>query len=219
MRFLANAISLIFHPLFLVYALVVLAYFIDRFGYYINDSRAIGAMLIMNFFLLVLFPAISIAMLVGLKMISGFKMEKREDRIAPLIITLSLYIWFFINVYNNVSYPDSLRFIALGINLTVGLAFFINNFTKISLHTIGVSSFTVGVWILLLSQEKSFIDIGIIGIGGYRVSSIFVLLLSVLVAGCVGSARLFLKAHRPQEVYGGYLIGSLAQIVAFGIIM
>ena len=219
MRFLANAISLIFHPLFLVYALVVLAYFIDKYGYYINDGRAIGAMLIMNFFLLVLFPTISIAMLVGLKMISGFKMEKREDRIAPLIITLSLYIWFFINVYNNVSYPDTLRFIALGINLSVGLAFFINNFTKISLHTIGVSSFTVGLGILLLSQERSFIDIDLFGIVGYRVSSIFVLLLSVFVAGCVGSARLFLKAHKPQEVYGGYLVGSLAQIIAFRIMM
>ncbi len=173
----------------------------------------------MNFFLLVLFPGVSIAMLVGLKMISGFKMEKREDRIAPLIITLSLYIWFFINIYNNVSFPDSLRFVALGITLSVGLAFFINNFTKISLHTIGVSSFTVGVGILLLSQEKSFIDIDILGIGGYRVSSIFMPLISVFVAGCVGSARLFLNAHKPQEVYGGYLIGSLAQLIAFRIIM
>jgi len=168
---------------------------------------------------LVLFPAICIAMLVGLKMISGFKMKKREDRIAPLIITLSLYIWFFINVNNNVSYPDSLRFVALGITISVGLAFFINNFTKISLHTIGVSSMTVGLAILLLSQKRSFIDIDLMDVGGYRVSSIFVLLLSVFIAGSVGSARLYLKAHRPQEVYGGYLIGSIAQIIAFMIIM
>lgn len=219
MRSIAQLISFVFHPLFLVYALVLMAYWIDRFGYYINDERAVGAMLIMDFFILVLFPGISIAMMVGLKMISGFSMKKREDRIGPLIITLSLYIWFFINVKDNASYPDTLRFVSLGATLAIGLAFFINNFSKISLHTIGAGSMAVALFILTFVQERPFIDIDLLIIGGFRVSSIFVVLMSVLIAGLVGSSRLYLKAHEPHEVYGGYLVGCIAQLIAFRIIM
>ena len=176
-------------------------------------------MLIMDFFLLVLFPLIGVAMLAGLKMISGIQMKKREDRIGPLIMTLAFYIWFFINVKNGSSFPDTLRFVSLGATLSVGLAFFINNFTKVSLHTIGASSLCVALALLLIEKKSTFIDIDLYLIGGFRVSAIFVLLLCIVMAGAVGSARLYLKAHSPEEIYGGYFAGALAQIIAFKIIM
>ncbi len=219
MRFVANALSLIFHPLFLVFGLAVTAYWVDKYSYYLNDPKDVGVMFIMDFVLLVLFPAIGVAMMAGLKMISGLSMKKREDRIGPLIITLSFYIWFFINVYNSSNYPDTLKFVALGITLSVGIAFFLNNFIKISLHAIGASSFCTALGILLLKKKSSFIDIDLFLIGGYRVSAIFVLLLCVVIAGAIGSARLYLKAHSLEEVYGGYLVGIFAQIIALRIIM
>lgn len=219
MQAVAKITSYIFHPLVLVYLLILLGYWMDKFGYYISEPRAIGAMLIMDFFILVMFPVLAVAMLRGLKMISSFKMEKREDRIGPLIITMAFYIWFFINVKDNGSYPDSLRFIALGSTLSVGLAFFINNFSKISLHAIGASSFCTGLIMLFFKLNKSFIDIYILGVGGYRVSAIFVIFLSVVIAGLIGSSRLYLKVHQPDEVYGGYIVGIIAQIIAFRIIM
>lgn len=219
MHFVSKLISYIFHPLILVYVLVLLSYSLDKFGYYITDERAVGAMLIMDFFLLVMFPMIAVGLLVGLKMISGFHMKKREDRIGPLLITMAFYIWFFINTKDNGSYPDSLRFVALGAALSVGLAFFINNFSKISLHAIGASSFCVALILLFFHLNQPFLDIDLFIIGGYRVSAIFVVILSLLIAGAVGSSRLYLKAHVPQEVYGGYIVGVVAQVVAFRVIM
>jgi len=201
------------------FVLVLLAHAIDRYAYYITDDRAIGAFMIMNFFLLVVFPAISIAMMAGLKLISDIRMPKREDRIIPLIITLSLYIWYFINVQNNTTMPDSMRFVALGLCLGVGLAFFLNNFTKISLHAIGIAGLTMALGLLLMGSQKSYIDIDLGVLGEYRLSAIFTLVGCILICGLVGSARLYLKAHRPQEIYGGYLIGCLAQIIAYRIIM
>lgn len=219
MHLIAQFISYIFHPLILVYVLVLISYSMDQYGYYITDERAVGAMLIMDFFLLVMFPVVAVALLVGLKMISGFHMEKREDRIGPLLITMAFYIWFFVNTKDNGSYPDSLRFIALGAALSVGLAFFINNFSKISLHAIGASSFCIAITLLFFQLNQPFLDIDLYMIGGYRVSAIFVIFLCVVIAGAVGSSRLFLKAHVPQEVYGGYVVGIIAQIVAFRLIM
>jgi membrane-associated phospholipid phosphatase len=42
----------------------------------------------------------------------------------------------------------------------------------------------------------------------------FILILAVIAAGLVGSSRLILGAHEPNEIYGGYAIGFLAQFVA-----
>ena len=207
------------HPLLLVFLLVTMAYWIDRYAYYFSDSKEVGLMMIMNFALLVLFPMVGVAMLAGLKMISGVTMPLREDRIGPLIITLTFYIWYFVNVLNSPTYPDTLRFAALGVTLTAGLAFFINNFSKISLHTIGASSFTVALILLIVQKRASFIDIDLMFVGSYRVSAIFVILLSILLTGLIGTCRLYLSAHRPNEVYGGYIAGVFAQLIAYRIIL
>jgi membrane-associated phospholipid phosphatase len=36
----------------------------------------------------------------------------------------------------------------------------------------------------------------------------------VFLAGLVGSSRLYLKAHQPMQVYGGFIIGIIAQFIA-----
>lgn len=219
MKGVSRLFSVFFHPLFLVYGLVLFAYWIDRYAYFVTEGKEVGAIMIMNFFILVLFPAVGVALLVGTKMISGFTMTKREDRIGPLIITLTCYIWFFVNVNANQSFPDSLRFVALGIVLSTGFAFFINNFSKISLHTVGAGSFCTALISLLFLSETSFILIQLPLAGGFRVSSIFVLFWSIIIAGAIGSARLFLGSHEPQEIYGGYIAGISSQIIALAIIM
>ena len=219
MRSLAHVVSFVFHPLFLAYWLILLTFWIDRFGYYIDGDQSIGAMFIMDFFLLVLFPMVGIAVLVGLKMISGFQMKKRQDRIGPLIIILTCYIWYFVNVNSSAVYPDSLRFVALGITISAGIAFFINNFSKVSLHTLGSGSLVVAVAILIMNRKDAGVSVDFLLVDGFRVSAIFVLLICVMIAGVVGTARLYLKAHNAEEVYGGYIIGALAQIVAFRLII
>lgn len=210
---------MVFHPLFLVFILVYLGYSIDIYAYLITDEKEAGLLLIMAFALLVLFPLVAILIMNGLNMISGISMPLREDRIGPLIITLTFYIWFFININDSAHYPDTMRFVALGATLSIGAAFFINNFSKISLHTVGASSFFVGLTFLFINNGKGFVDINLWNLAGFRLSAIFVLLISLVIAGAIGSARLYLKAHSAQEVYGGYLIGSVAQIIAFRIMI
>lgn len=219
MRGLAKIVSGAFHPLFLAFILILLAFQVDKYGYYITDERGVGAFLIMSFFMMVVFPAISIGLLAGLNFISHITMPNREDRVIPLIITLSLYIWYYVNVSHNAALPTSLRFVTLGLCLAVGSAFFINNFTKISLHTVGVAGLTMALGLLFMSLRTTYIDLDFSLLGEYRVSAIFVLLGCVILCGLVGSARLYLKAHEPQEVYGGYIVGFLAQIIAYRIIM
>ena len=45
-----------------------------------------------------------------------------------------------------------------------------------------------------------------------------VLLAVLLAAGLVGTARLALRAHEPMEVYGGFAVGVMAQLIALRIL-
>ncbi|MEZ4980203.1 MAG: hypothetical protein R2769_01165 [Saprospiraceae bacterium] len=54
--------------------------------------------------------------------------------------------------------------------------------------------------------------------GTMRIAMSTVLLMVILFAGLVGSARLYLKAHSPGELWGGYLVGIGTQLVAFWIV-
>ena len=44
-----------------------------------------------------------------------------------------------------------------------------------------------------------------------------IILFIVLLSGAVGTARLYLKAHNEQEIYGGYVVGILSQMIAYRI--
>jgi hypothetical protein len=51
-------------------------------------------------------------------------------------------------------------------------------------------------------------------VGKCHISINLVLLVSVILAGLVGSMRLWLGAHRPIELYAGFALGLLSQFMA-----
>jgi len=217
MKFFYRGVSYIFHPLFLYFYLVLIAFAIDKYGYRIDNSRAIEAMLIMTFFILVMFPLLSTFLFKGLGLIPDFKMKDKKDRIGPLIATLIFYIWFFVNVKNNTTVPDTLRFVALGGAISLGLAFFINNFSRISLHAVGAGAFLLSIILLVLHTNSSSFVFTLPLIGSYRVSSIFVIFLAVIISGLIGTSRLSLKAHTAEDLFGGYVVGIFSQVIAYNL--
>ena len=42
----------------------------------------------------------------------------------------------------------------------------------------------------------------------------FFVISGVIIAGCLGWARLQLNAHRPLEIYSGFLLGIFCQLIA-----
>ena len=94
-------------------------------------------------------------------------------------------------------------FMMLGACLAIFVALFINIFSKISLHAIGVGSLVALLFVLV---RISTYDMRLL------------LLAAVLVAGIVGTARLILQAHDIREIYSGYLVGFTGQFVAFIIV-
>lgn len=208
MRFLAQVVSYLFHPLLMMtYAYIMLMYS-NPFSFRGHAFAAAFEGNLMQFIRVLqmtfIFPAFAVLMMRFLGLVKSFEMRDREERYGPYIATGICYLWFFINLNWGVEgYPSVFTSFTLGATIGLFVAFFLNIFTKVSAHTTGVGGL---VCMALYIYPQS-----------YLVSPLW-LVAVLLAAGSVGTARLLLKAHSPQEVYGGYLIGFGSQALAFGIL-
>jgi len=154
----------------------------------------------------------------ALGLIQTIEMKDKKERIGPLIVTGLFYMWLYVNVRNNTNIPDVLSFFILGSTISVFMALMINSFTKISLHTIAMGGLTAGIMFIIFNWTYGTVDIPFPWFNFHlRISDRLVAMIVVILAGAVGSSRLYLKAHKEDEIYGGYLVGILSQIIAFRI--
>lgn len=87
--------------------------------------------------------------------------------------------------------------------MTTVLVFLASILYKISMHTAGWSSAMTFAG-LLAFQHLPY--------------ALFLLIVTVLLAGLIGSARLNLKAHSVQEVYSGYMAGLTGMLLSYFIV-
>lgn len=207
------------HPLFLLGYVLMFLIQANKYLFSFPDDKAKGLVLITILVIAVMFPLISILMMKALGLIKSFEMEDKLDRILPLIITGLFYLWLYVNIRKNDSIPGVFTFFVLGSTIAIFLALIINNFSKISLHTIGAGGLAAAMMVVVFNWTYGFADLVIPFTGmELRLSDRFVLMIVVILAGAVGTARLYLKAHKEEEVYGGYIVGVLSQMIAYMVI-
>ena len=140
---------------------------------------------------------------------------EREDRIGPYLITGMLYLWVYYNFSQTGQLPPAYVSFMLGTVLALFLSFIINIFSKISAHAVGMGGL-IGMVIISMGWF-SYGSFSMPWVNGLplEVSMMQLLMITLVVAGAVGTARLLLKAHEPSDVYGGYFIGFVTQFFAF----
>ncbi|MFT4532754.1 MAG: membrane-associated phospholipid phosphatase [Saprospiraceae bacterium] len=182
----------------------------------VNDQKARGLIIINVFMLSVFFPMFSIFLMKMLDFIKSYKMEDKTERIGPLIATGVFYLWMFVNFKGNSTIPVSFSSFVLGSTIGLFLALMLNSFTKVSLHTIAAGGLVTGLLFIkyLYSYETFFVSLPF---GSFQISTTFVTIVAMIIAGLVGTSRLLLKAHDEFDVYGGYIVGIFSMIVAFKI--
>ncbi len=149
------------------------------------------------------FPAITILLLVALKFVKNVNVYNRDERIIPYIACGFFYIWAFW-VYYKEGFDPKITYIILGATIAVFVDFMINILViKVSMHTTGAGGL---VACLLVLFPYSYID------------TLPILLIAIVCAGCVGAARLALKAHTEREIYLGYLTGFFSFMLAANIL-
>lgn len=150
------------------------------------------------------FPLFAILLMRMLGLVSSMNMEDKMERTGPFIATGIFYLWTFLNVRNDSEIPVLLQVFTLGATISLGVSFFINIFNKISLHSVAMGGLVAMTFFMYL----------------YAPENMFVPLISViLLAGLVGTARLWLHAHDLQQVLGGFIVGIATQVIAHQIIV
>ena len=217
-RILANLISVLLHPLFVIGYVMLFLMWANPYLFGFSGDKAEGLVVISIVSISVLFPMISILMMKALGLISALEMKDKNERIGPLIVTGLFYMWLYVNIRNNDSIPAALSFFVLGCTISVFLALIINSFTKISLHTIAAGGLATGMMYILFHFTYGHLDVAIPVLQTqFRMSDRLVLIIIMFTAGAVGASRLYLKAHKENEIYGGYVVGILSQLIAIRI--
>ena len=118
-------------------------------------------------------------------------MKSREERIAPLVVSLVMYVFCFYLI-SRIDAPKLYNAFLLSGAISVAATLLITTRYKISIHMVGTGGL-VALIVFLAFQ--------------LQVNLQFYLILAIVLAGITGTARLFLKAHSSSEIYTGFLLG------------
>ena len=145
-----------------------------------------------------LFPSIAIILIWRLGFMKTLEMNDPKERLIPYITTGAFYIWAYV-VFRKSGYPQVFDIIILGATITLFAIFMLNLFRKVSAHTGAMGSFII-VTIALCTLSSANVN--------------YLVILVILFAGIIGSSRLLLSTHSTSEIFVGYFIGMVSQVVA-----
>lgn len=218
LKYLAHLFSILFHPLLMVSYVLLVFIFINPYLFGSQDLHSLGFIMISVFSISVFFPLIAVLLMRMVGLIESIQMKDKMERIGPLIVTGIFYLWLFINIKQNNNIAGAYTTFVLGSTIALFIAFFVNSFSKVSLHAIGMGGLLAIMFIIRLNYSYDFYYLSLGSLGNLKIHFDVFLIIAIFIAGLVGSSRLVLSAHKPDELYGGYIIGIFSQIIALRIL-
>lgn len=146
-----------------------------------------------------LVPLLTMPLLFAAGALSSINMDNQRERTLPLLITGTMFYlaYILLKKYEAIVF---LNIFILTSCASIIAALFITYRWKISLHMIGVGGFLAGI----------------VQHGRIYGAEIFLLLSgTILLAGVIGTARLALQAHSPNQIFAGLFSGYL---LMFGVL-
>jgi len=188
---LEKIVSILFHPVFVPTITVFLV--VKIYSNIIILENQAGIILIGTCVFSLILPLLSVFILLLTKKINSLEMPKKEERFLPILFAS---IWMILGFYfmkEIFSYAPIMKSIYLGAIYIMLIALLITKKWKISLHMLAIGGAT-GVFIIL---EFLFGQ------------NLMLLLITILISGILGFSRLSLKAHSLNQIYAGFIVGSI----------
>jgi membrane-associated phospholipid phosphatase len=187
---LCKLISYIFHPALMPVVGYLLFFFLlssEPFG---QRQILFLSLIFLGTFVV---PAFFLLTLRYTGFISSLTMENRKERAVPFMFTTIFYTLLAYLMIKKVGYEIQVVLLTGGVALSMCLTTLVTLFHKTSVHTIGISG--------LLGFLFSF------QVANTSLELLFPIVILFFLTGIVMSSRLYLKAHTPNEVWSGFLIG------------
>jgi len=200
----AKIVSYVFHPLFIPTYIVV--FLIYQFPYEFADITVwkLKLKVFSVFWMTAFFPAFAVFLLWRLKLSESIFLRTQKERIIPYFITMFFYWWMYYLSKNQTDQPAVLKFFYFGIFWSSIIGVIINNFIKISLHTIAAGSALMAVILFSFFYQTHL---------GLPIA------FAVLLTGVIATARLLVSNHSTLEIYTGLGLGVICQIAGYFICM
>jgi hypothetical protein len=201
-RAFARFLSVSLHPILMPSYVIWLLYHHGSFFSSITSPIEQVALYIIVLLFTLLLPVTASYMLLRSGKIRSLEMETREERMIPFAYTMFFQLLAFI-ACERLRLPRIPNLILLGAAVSTFAAAAMNFRWKVSIHMTGIGG-VMGVMFGL--STLLIIDLRI------------PIVLTVLVAGLLGTARLSLQAHRPQEIYAGFLVGFTGELLTLSLL-
>jgi hypothetical protein len=218
MKTLARFFSVVFHPLFVLTYMVLVLLWTNPYSFGWKDLTEASTLLIIIFMTSVTLPAIAILMMKMLGWIDSFDMATQHERIGPYIVAGIMYLSLYLHVSQGEAFPVSLRVAVLGSLIGLWTCFFLNNFSKVSIHATAMGGLVAMVGLTVMTFGYPDAQISLFGGIQLSIPTLSLLFGTVIIAGAVCTSRLILKAHERRDVYMGVSIGVCSILIAFFIL-
>lgn len=191
MRAWSLFVSGFFHPIFMPFYVVLLAFLLRPTDLMFLQPSIQLFVLLQVLVMATLLPMGAVLVFVRLGRLSSVMAEERSERNLPYLVQ-ALCLASLIFSFRNNGLPLLLIEMIVGALVAVLVSWFINRRWKISAHGVGMGGLLGFLWAMQTRTEYAIL---------------LPLAVAVLCAGAVATARLYLQAHLPSQVYAGFLVG------------
>ena len=202
-RIFGQFISIVFHPLFIPGYITAFLLYLHPFAFAGENSWYKSIKLLSVLISTAFFPAFTVLLLRMLGFAKSITLDSRKDRIIPIIASMIYYFWIFYVSKNQPDNPSELVQMLCAVFISSIIALTVNNFIKISLHTIAMG--ILASFFIYISWE-SLIPMGL------------PLAVALFIAGLTGTARFMVSDHSNEELIWGYISGTVSMFIAVWVI-
>lgn len=197
----ANIISHLFHPLLMAtYGCLIVFFGLTDTIYFIFTPFKLKLVLTFTIFSFTfLLPVLNLLILYKLRYVSSLMVEHRRERTFPLLMTSLCYFGLFYMIYDFNIWP-AIKLFILGGGLCIFFAAIVTLWWQISAHMIGIGGLIGALLAICYFMQMPIL---------------LAICVCLMLAGCIGFARLKLNAHTPAQVYVGFIFGCLVQFSLF----
>ena len=189
MDLIAKFISILFFPLFIPMYGMILLLNMNVFSCFPKSNMRVYYYIVIFFAILI--PLFFYQLLAITKVISDVRMYKKEDRVIPYFLTS---VSFLVGAYllYRCWMPLQIVNIATATAIAILIDAIVSKWWQISAHMTGIGGLTAGIFCVGL---------------GLHTNTTAILMIALLGAGLLASARLQLKRHTPLQLAAGFLNG------------
>lgn len=195
-RKIANTLSWVLHPFLLPVYLMAVLLTMTTFAYYSTQVK-FYLMWVVALYAIVI-PFLALGVLHSLGRISSFKVDNRRERWLPLAVGIVCYVLCAIT-FAKIPSAIFLRKFMVAAACCEAMCLVVSLWWKISLHLTGM-----GAVVALL------VVMNIVGVGNMLIP----LMVAILAAGALASARLYLGCHNGAQVLAGFCGGFVVAMLA-----